>query len=457
MTRRALLLPITAALLAGCSLAPDYARPPLAAPSTWPQGAAYEPQHKGDAGSPWLQLIADPKLRTLIQRALSDNRGLRAAIADVASARARYRVTRSAERPTLSGTASGSIIGKETGTSENYTANAGLSGFEIDLFGRLRSQSEAAFETYLATDSGARSARITLVAETATAYVTLASSNDLLRIAQETVASSASSVELTRSLLAVGLTNAGAEQDAITVLARAQSDVERYTTQVAQDRNTLELLVGSPVEEALLPAALAELDSSIAVAPAGLSSQVLLQHPDVVQAEHRLKGANANIGAARAAFFPAITLTSAAGVASTALSSLFTGGAFTWSVAPSATVSIFGGPNIGNLAYANAQRDFFLAGYEKTVQTAFKDVADALARRGTIARQRTAQSHLVEAANRSYQLADAQYRAGAGSFLNSLISQRTLYSARQTQINVILTDLNNRIALYRALGADNSL
>jgi multidrug efflux system outer membrane protein len=396
-------------------------------------------------------------LRALISRALLNNSSLRATIANVAAARALYRVAASAEVPTLAGTAAATVSRGSNATPDTYTVNAGLSGFEIDLFGRLRNQTAAAFETYLATESGARAARLLLVAQTATAYVTLAADNDLLGIAKDTVVSSTRTVELTQSLLAAGLTNAGAVQDAITVLAQAQSDVERYTTQVAQDRNALELLVGSPVEDISLPGSLAELDGAVAVAPAGLSSAVLLNRPDVVQAEHQLKGANAGVGAARAAFFPSITLTAAAGVASGALSTLFTSGAFNWSAAPSATVPVVGGPYRGNLAYAKAQRDSALANYESTLQSAFKDVANALARQGTIQRQRAAQKRLVEAANSSYHLADVQYRAGAGSFLTALVSQRTLYAARQTEASTTLVDLQNRITLYQAIGADDSL
>lgn len=274
-------------------------------------------------------------------------------------------------------------------------------------------------------------------------------------MADDTAKSAGRSLELTRELDRAGLIGKLDVNQAETVEAQAAADVQNYTTQVAQDKNALQLLVGSPIDEAGLPRSLAEVEPTIAIPPAGLSSAVLLQRPDVLQAEHQLQGANANIGAARAAFLPTITLTSALGFASTALSSLFTGGAFGWTVAPSATLPIFGGTNQGNLAYAKAQRDYYLAGYEKAIQTAFRDVSDALARRGTIDRQRAAQRRLVRASEQSLTLSTAQYRAGIASYINTLTSQRTLYSARQGEVAVILADLSNRAALYSAIGADD--
>lgn len=457
MRRPLLALPL-ALLVAGCDLAPHYDRPGPATPSSWPVGPAYAPASDQPAGLPWRTMVSDAKLRALIERALAQNQNLAATVANVASARAQYRVQRSAQLPTLTGEAGATITrGVSNGDrdSNSYDANVGFSSFEIDLFGRLKNLSRQAFEQYLATDAGMRSARIALIAETATAYVTLASDRDLLAVARDTLASGQRSLKLTRSLHDAGLAAGSDVANAETIVAQAQSDIEQYVTQVAQDRNALDLLVGSPVAEGELPTSLAALDGAIAVVPAGLSSTVLLQRPDVLQAEHQLKGANASIGAARAAFFPTITLTSALGVASTALSSLFTGGALSVSAAPQASLPILGGANRGNLAYARAQRDYYLASYRYTVQTAFREVSDGLARRGTIDGQRAAQARLVTAAGTSYRLADAQYRIGSDTFLNALTAQRTLYSARQSQISTILADLQNRIALYQYIGADN--
>jgi len=460
MRRASIVALCLATSLAGCDLAPHYVRPAPAAPAQWPTGASYGTEQSGAAGLPWRTMVTNPKLRQVIEMALANSRDLRASIASVASARAQYHVERSYQLPTVTAGASATIqrgIKSSALDSNNYDADAGMSGFELDLFGRLRNQTKEAFETYLSTESGMRSTKLTLVAETATAYATLASDRDLLQIAQDTVASGQRSLELTRSLFGSGLASAGDVQSAITIVEQAKSDVANQTTLVAQDRNALELLVGAPVPDDLLPASLADLDGSVGNVPAGLSSEVLLQRPDVVEAEHSLKGANASIGAARAAFFPTITLTSAIGVASTALSSLFTDGALSWNVAPSASLPIFGGTNRGNLQYARAQRDYYTAEYEKAVQSAFRDVADALARRGTITDQRAAQDRLVAASAKAYSLADAQYRAGTGTFLDALTDQRTLYSARQTRTGAVLTDIGNRIALYKAIGADPSL
>ena len=302
-----------------------------------------------------------------------------------------------------------------------------------------------------------RSTRLSLITETATAYATLAADKDLLRIAQDTEQSAERSVRLNKELLDSGL-GAGADvESARTILAQAQSDIANYTTQVAQDRNALNLLVGSTVEDALLPSSLAELDSSIGIVPAGLSSQVLLQRPDVVEAEHSLKSANASIGAARAAFFPTISLTATLGFASTALSSLFDSGSQFLTATPGASIPIIGGAQGANVDYAKAQRDYAVAIYEQTIQQAFRDVANALARRGTITGQREAQARLVSAAQRSFSLSEQRYRAGIVDFIETLTAQRTLYSARQSQISAELTDINNRFTLYSAIGSDDSI
>jgi len=456
MKRAAFALTALPLLLAGCDLAPHYNRPAAPVPPRWPEGGVYPAAVDQAPGMAWRTLITDDRLRTLVVRALADNRDLRATVASVASARAQYRVQRSALLPTVAASGNASINGgRGAADVNNYSATIGFSAFEVDLFGRQRNLSRAAFEQYLATDAGARAARITLVAETANAWATYAADSDLLAIARDTAATARRALDLNQELDRAGLVSKLDVRQAETVLAQANSDIESYTTQVAQDRNAIELLVGGPVADDLLPASLSEIDSRYAVAPAGIASSVLLQRPDVLEAEHQLKAANANIGAARAAFFPTISLTTALGAASTALSELFTGGAFGWSVAPSATLPIFGGSRGGNLAYAKAQRDYYLASYEGAIQSAFRDVADALARRGTIDRQRASQRELVVASERTLTLANAQYRAGIAGYLDTLTAQRSLYAARQSEVATILTDLTNRVALYSALGADN--
>lgn len=446
---------LTALLLSGCSMAPRYERPAPPVPAQWPTGTAYpQADEAARPGLPWAELVSDPKLRTLVNRALANNRDLRATLAGVLSARAQYRVQRAAQLPTVQGAGATSVTRSSGSTNERYSADIGISAFEIDLFGRVRNLTQAALETYLASEEGARATRIALIAETATAYATLAADQELLTLARETAASAQRTLKLNRTLHTAGLRSMLDVHQAETTLEQALADVAKGETQVAQDRNALVLLVGGPVEDGLLPASLAELGRGIAAVPAGLSSDILLERPDVLQAEHQLKAANANIGAARAAMFPKISLTAAVGVASSALSSLFKNDGFTWNAAPSASLPIFGGPTRGNLAYSKAQRDKYLADYDYAIQTAFREVSDALARAGTIDEQARAQRALVVASRKSYALADQRYRAGIDPFLTALTSQRTLYSAQKTAIATELAAVENRITLYRVIGAD---
>jgi multidrug efflux system outer membrane protein len=477
--RRLAWLALPLVLASACTLAPRYERPAPPVPAQWPAGPAYLPATDGPAGLPWREVLKDARLQTVVERALANNRDLRATVANAIAARALYRVQRSALFPTLGVQASGAIsrrlhgstdaatsdssssgstgVGASTQASatNSYQAYAGVSAFELDLFGRQRSLTASAFQQYLATEAGLRSARITLVAETAAAYAALAADTDLLGIATNLQKSAERTLELTQTLHDAGLAAGTDVANARTVVAQARADIELQMTRVAQDRNALELLVGAPVEDALLPASLEELDRSVGNVPAGLSSTVLLARPDVLSAEHLLRSANENIGAARAAFFPTISLTAAIGVASKELSTLFDRGSAGWSVQPSATLPLLGGPRRPNLAYAKAEREYRLAQYERAVQGAFRDVADGLARRGTIDRQRAAQADLVAAAEQSYRLAQAQYQAGAETFLNALVSQRTLYGAQQSLVSTILTDVDNRISLYQYVGADD--
>lgn len=448
---RTILPLIPVLLLAGCNMAPAYVRPAPPVPAALPTGEAYAPTQPGvQPGLAWGQMVSDPALRTVIERALANNRDLRAALANIMSARAQYRVQRAAQLPTLTGDAGANV----TRQNDSYSADIGISAFEIDLFGRVRNLSEAALENYLATQEGARATRIALIAETATAYATLAADQQLLAVSRQTLASAQRSLKLTQSLNGAGLSGKLDVYQAQTTVEQAASDVAANVTQVAQDRNALDLLVGARIEDALLPGSLDRLIAGVARVPAGLSSDMLLQRPDVLQAEHQLKAANADIGAARAAMFPKISLTSAIGVASSALSSLFTGDAFAWSVSPSASLPIFGGPARGNLDYSKAQRDLAVAQYEKAIQTAFREVADALARDGTIDAQQAAQRRLVTASQRAYDLSEQRYRSGIDTFLNTLVNQRSLYAAQRTAIATDLALVSNRLLLYRVIAAD---
>ncbi|MFC4594822.1 efflux transporter outer membrane subunit [Sphingobium tyrosinilyticum] len=452
--KRLALLSCTAAL-AACNLAPNYERPAPPVPPAWPRGPAYSAQDTAQkAGLPWNKVIGDERLRTVIERALANNRDLRVTLANVLAARAQYRIQRAAQLPTVSADAGATLSRRNGERQDSYSADVGFSAFEIDLFGRLRNLSEAALQSYLATQEGAHAARIALVAETASAYATLAADQQLLAVSRDTLASAERTLMLTRSLNGVGLSGKLDVHQAETIVEQARSDVAAAVTQVAQDRNAIDLLAGAPVEDALLPVSLGALIGSTARAPAGLSSDILLQRPDVLQAEHQLQAANADIGAARAAMFPKISLTAAIGVASSALSSLFSGGAFSWTAAPSASLPIFGGGVRGNIQYSKAQRDAALASYEGAIQSAFREVADALARAGTIGEQQRAQRALVVSNEQAYALSEQRYRAGIDPFLTTLVNQRSLYSARRSAIATDLELLQNRIALYRVIGAD---
>lgn len=465
-SRAALLLPLCA--LPACSLAPAYHRPVPAIPATLP--AAGQP---APASLSYRDVFRDARLVALIDQALANNQDLKAALANVASARAQARITEADLFPQVDGNAGlttgdssnntrgSSSTGTSTGNGAStggrrtsYNANLGVS-WEIDLFGRLRSLSDAAFDQYLGTEAARRGTRLTVVAGVANAWLILAADRSLLAVARDTRASAAKSVELTRALLKGGVAPRTSLRQAETILSQAEADQASLETAVAQDRNALQLLVGAPVADDLLPASIESLDGSLAEVPAGLDSSILLRRPDVVQAEYGLRAANARIGAARAAFFPRIGLTALAGFASTALSSLFEHGAFTWSVVPSASLPIFdGGANLGNLRYSKAQRDLALATYQKAIQSAFRDVSNALARRATIDDQLAATTRLDSAARDSLFLANARFREGIDPYLNLLDAQRTAYGAARTLAQTRLLKAQNLVTLYQSLGGD---
>lgn len=455
--RLGLLLP--ALLLAGCvNLAPNYQQPDAPIPQQWPTTAT---QNVTTELSGWQQFFLDERLKKVIAQSLSNNRDLRVAALNVEKARATYRVQRAEQLPTLTAGVSGthsrtpaSVNGTDSAsTSHQYSAEVGLSSYELDLFGRIRNLSEAALEDYLALEETQRSTQISLVAEVANAWLTLAADRDLLTLAEETLASQQATYELQQRSHALGNTSGLALAQAQSTVESAKVDVAAYKSQVQQDINALNLLAGSAVDESLLPSGLTEDSAELVQIPAGLPSSLLQRRPDVLAAEHTLKSANADIGAARAAFYPIISLTGSAGSSSAALGELFKGGSGAWSFVPSISVPIFdGGANQANLDSAKSERDIQLATYEKTLQTAFSEVADVLAERSTLSDRLDAQQALVKATAKSYELADALYRNGASSYLDALDSQRELYSARQSLISLQLTEQSNRINLYKVLG-----
>ena len=452
MSRRlAAALAMTA--LAGCSLAPAYQRPAAPVPPAFPQGGAYPPPAAGALPSlSYRDLFRDARLQALIAQAFANNRDLRIAAANLAAARAQVRVTRAAQFPEVDASASATY---RRGQGTSLALQGGVSSFELDLFGRLANATAAQRERALASQSDAQTVRIGLVADLTNAWVDYAADHDLMVIAQDTVDAATREVELTRLRLEGGIAPRTDLRQAEQVLDTAQQDVALQKAALAQDENLIRLLVGASFDTALLPQGLAQIDGEFAALAPGTSSEVLLRRPDVEQAEHQLKAANADIGVARAELFPRISLTGLLGLASSALSSLFTGGAFTATAGADASYSIFNaGGRRANVAVSEAQRNAALATYEKAIQTAFREVSDVLAVRGTIGDRLQAAHANTEAAADTVRLTDLRYRGGIESFLANLDAQRSLYAARRQEVAVRAAMLQNMVELYRAVGAD---
>jgi multidrug efflux system outer membrane protein len=450
---RALLALAAPLLAAGCaSMAPTYERPAAPVPQNLPGG-------DGAATLPELgQFVLEPRLRSIIEQALGANRTLRRAALDIEAARAQYRIQRAAALPAIdvaaSITSARQITGPDNATSTGTSAAVlGLASWEIDVFGRIKSLSDARAQEVLATVELARAARVSLVGEIATAYATLAADQSRLVIAREAMENGKRVMELTDQLVGGGTSNRSDYYQASTVFLQGRADVALLTAAIQQDKNALELLAGGPIAAELLPSELPEAQTWFAEVPVGLSSSVLLERPDVLAAEHQLMAANANIGAARAQFFPSLSLTASGGLASSTLGALFSGPAFVFSVVPNLAAPLFrGGANRANLAFTEAQKQALIASYEGAIQTAFREVADALAVRATIEEQLAAQGELVVAAEKSFEISQARYQSGVDTFLTTLVSQRALYAAQNALVSIRLTSLANRITLYRVLG-----
>ncbi len=466
MKRAIVVASLSLLVLAGCAtMAPKYERPAAPVPGAWPAGEAYGATAAGEGGAsaaalPWGDFFANESLRKVIALALSNNRDLKVAALSVERSRALYGIRRADLYPQVDATGGGLVTRTPetlTGTGQavttrQYDVGLAIAGYELDLFGRIRSLKDRALSDYLATEQARRGVHVGLISEVAVRWFALAADRERLGLARETLAVQEKSYELTRRRFQGGVSSELDLRQAQTSVDAARVDIARYTALVAQDRNALDLLAGAPVAEELLPGALDPATAMKELA-AGLPSEVLLRRPDVLEAEETLKGANANIGAARAAFFPRIALTTSVGLASEELGELFRGAARTWTFAPRITVPIFdAGANRANLAVAKTERDIAMARYEKAIQEAFREVADALADRGTLGSQLSAQQSLVDAATVTRKLSDARYEKGVDSYLSVLDSQRTLYAAQQNLIGVRLALLANRVTLYRALG-----
>jgi len=465
MTRKLLsLLAITAVLLTGCTMIPEYTRPEAPIPAGWPSGPAYK-ETLATQGEPlaaclqWREFFTEERLQEIIETALQNNRDLRVAALNVERARALYRIQRAELLPTVNaaGTASkervpGIISGTgHPATVELYNVHLGISAWELDLFGRIRSLKDAALEQYLATEQARVSAQISLVAEVANTYLTLAADRENLKLARSTLAAQQATYEMIRRRAEVGASSNLDLRQAQTRVDAARVDIVRYTSQVALDENALTLLVGSTVPSGLLPAELGEVMALKDFTP-GLPSELLQRRPDILQAENLLKAANANIGAARAAFFPRITLTTSIGTTSDQLSGLFKSGSDTWIFAPQIVMPIFDARTWSAYDVAKVDREISLTQYEKAIQVAFREVADALAQRGTLGDQLEAQQSLVDASAESYRLSDARWARGIDNYLTVLDAQRSLYSAQQGLIAIRLARLTNLVTLYKVLG-----
>lgn len=470
MRRSVLALPLAAALLSGCSLVPDLVRPAPPVPAAWPEGPAYrrppvatpanaDPSVPADAIG-WREVLRDPQLQRVIELALANNRDLRTAALNVAQAEAQYRIQRgellpqvgatgslSAGRTPASLSASGRAI-----TSRSWSGGIGFTAYEVDLFGRVRSLTQQSFEQYLGYDEARRASQISLIAQVANAWLTLLGDRELLALTERTLANQQDALRLTQAGFDGGNATALALRQAQTAVETARASLAQYTRQQAQDLNALNLLAGASLPPDLLPTA--PLDAPlVAEVPAGMDSAILVRRPDVLAAEHNLLAANANVGAARAAFFPSITLTGSAGSASASFSRLFSGGTASWSFAPQVNVPIFSaGVLQGSLDLAKIQTQQQVATYELTIQTAFREVADVLAARGTYDTQIAAQTALADAYADAYRLSLLRFRSGLDTYQAPLDSQRQLFTAQQELISLRVQRLQTLVTLYKALG-----
>ncbi|MFB3904239.1 MAG: efflux transporter outer membrane subunit [Acidobacteriota bacterium] len=449
-----------ALLLTGCPRPQTYNRPEPPVPAAWPESA---PDGAGDPAVDqvdWREFFTDRRLQSVIEMALANNRDLRAAALNVERVENLYRIQRVERYPTVSAGAQGQFYRIPESLSSNGQANTitqydvslGVTSWELDLFGRVRSLTAGALEQYLATQQALAAAHISLVGAVTSTYLALAADRENLRLAQSTFDAQRQAYELILRSRDLGVANDLELRQAETQVEAARVDIARYTGQVALDENSLNLLVGAPVPADLLPADLGSV-AALKEISAGLPSEVLLRRPDILLAEHQLRAAYANIGAARATFFPRISLTGAGGITSGHLSDLFEPGAGAWRFVPQVVLPIFDyGARHANYRVAEVDRDLAVANYERAIQSAFREVSDALALRSRLVEQQRAQESLVKALEETYRLSQARYEAGVDSYLSVLVAQRSLYTAQQGLLGVRLARVTNLVNLYKVLG-----
>jgi multidrug efflux system outer membrane protein len=448
--------------LCGCPRPTQYVRPELPVPSTWPQDSTAEtvaPGAPAAADVKWQDYFGDQRLRSVIELALANNRDLRIASLNIEKVQALYRIQRAELYPTVVASAGAdayrvpkTLSGKDDQTVAQYTVGLGTVSWELDFFGRIRSLKSRALEQYLASEQARSAAQISLVAGVANTYLLLAADREVLELSRVSATAQQAVYDLIRQSMELGIASELDVRQAQTQVEAARVDIARYSGLVAVEENALDLLVGAPVAAGLLSDTLPELTVFKDVT-AGLPSDVLLRRPDILSAEHQLKAASANIGAARAAFFPRITLTAAGGITSSDLTNLFKPAAGTWSFNPQITLPIFdAGARQANYEAAQADRDMAIAAYEQAIQAAFKEVSDALRLRTTLSAQQDAQQALVTALAEALRLSEVRYKSGIDSYLSVLVAQRALYLAQQNLVGVRLARLGNLVSVYKVLG-----
>jgi outer membrane protein, multidrug efflux system len=439
-----------ALLAAGCTMIPKYERPASPVPGQYPGNPATN--RSDGAEIAWRAFFAEERLQRLIEVALANNRDLRVAILNVEQSRAQYHVTWSALLPTVDGNARYTRAYASGRTADAWSASLGSTAYEVDLWGRVRSLNQQALETYFATAEGQRNVQISLVAEVANMYYQLRQAEEQIELARQTLAVVQESYQLNKATFDAGASNELDLRTAEGQVQTAKLNRIAYQRQLVLSQDALILLLGQLIP-AELPTARSFNDPNLlAEVPAGLPSELIQRRPDILQAEYTLKAANANIGAARAAFFPAITLTANVGSASSELSRLFSGGTGLWNFSPQVSLPIFtGGRNRANLESANVRKRIEIANYEKAIQTAFREVSDALASKETYAEQIKEEQILIVAQQRRFELANARYRQGQDSYLNVLSAQQDLYTAQQDLLQTQRNQLVSQISLYKAL------
>ncbi len=459
---------VTSVFFTGCTMIPEYTRFEAPVPESWPEGPAYR-NTLTDTGLPfagelsWQKFFTDERLQKIITIALENNRDLQSAALNVKRARAMYRIQRSELLPKFNAIAGAGRerisasshrgMGEDVGslTTDQYEVNLGITSWEIDFFGRIRSLNQRAMEAYLATEQARRSVRILLISEIANVYLSLAADREKFQLARSTLASQQAAYNLIKRRFEAGLATRLELYQAQTRVDAARVDVPRFVEQVARDKNALQFLAGKPLPADLYLESLTEI-SPMEKIFVGTPSDVLLNRPDIRQAESVLKAAYANIGAARAAFFPRISLTTSYGTASEELSDLFESGSRAWMIASQGILPVFDPRIWAALKVSKVEREMALVRYEGAIQAAFREVADALAQKGTLQDQIAAQMSLVGAASETYRLSNMRYEKGADIYLNVLDAQRFLYAAQQDLVSVQLADLANQVKLYAVLG-----